>query len=160
MPTSAPYATRGKVKQSYAIDVFRNIEDLFFPLYSAFSVIQERPRLHRDQLPSPPRTYAEFLSHPYQRGFRRAMDIEYHTLETNGTFKKVQKTNDITVISTNKWVWIYKFDEKGHLLKFKARIVAYASTLALKTFRILLAIICHFDWISHSNGDHETTRLC
>jgi hypothetical protein len=24
----------------------------------------------------------------------------------------------------------------------------YASTLALKTFRILLAIICHFDWIT------------
>jgi Reverse transcriptase (RNA-dependent DNA polymerase) len=87
------------------------------------------------------------------------MDIEYDALETRGTFKKVQKTNDITVIPT-KWVWIYKFDEKGHLLKFKARIVArgdlqpmnneevYASTLALKTFRILLAIICHFDWMS------------
>jgi hypothetical protein len=97
LPTSAPYATtRSKLKQSHAIDILRNIEDPLFPLYSAFSVIQERPRLHRDQLPPPPRTYAEFLRYPYQREFRRAMDIEYDTLETRGAFKKVQKTNDIT----------------------------------------------------------------
>jgi hypothetical protein len=77
IPTSAPYTTRSKVKQSHAIDILRNTKDPFFPLYSAFSVIQDRPRLHRDQLPSSPRTYAEFLRHPYQREFRQAMDIGY-----------------------------------------------------------------------------------
>lgn len=56
IPTTAPYATRSKTKHSHAIEILRNTEDPLFHLYSAFSVIQDRPRLHRDQLPSPPRT--------------------------------------------------------------------------------------------------------
>ena len=159
IPTNEPYAIRSRVKHSHAIDVLRTTEDPLFALYSAFSVSQEKPRVHRDQLPSPPKTYAEFLRHPHQREFRQAMDVEFNTLESRGTFKKVPKSDNIAIIPT-KWVWTYKFDEKGYLIKFKARIVArgdlqpmnnqevYASTLALKTFRTLLAIICNFDWIT------------
>jgi hypothetical protein len=65
--------TRSKVKQSHAIDILRNIEDPLFPLYSAFSV-----RLHRDQLPPPPRTYSgggvaqlRLLVHLYSCPFHR-----------------------------------------------------------------------------------------
>ena len=84
------------------------------------------------------------------------MDIEFNVLETRDTFKKVHQPNDTTLIPT-KWVWSYKFDEQGHLLKFKARLQpmnneeVYASTLALKTFRILLAVICNFDWLDAAN---------
>jgi len=54
------------------------------------------------------------------------------------------------------WVFTYKFDNAGYLLKFKARICVrgdlqstqedtYAATLALKTFRALMAIAAFFD---------------
>jgi len=49
------------------------------------------------------------------------------------------------------WVYTYKFDEDGYLIKFKARLVVrgdldkactdtYAATLAIKHFRALIAL--------------------
>jgi hypothetical protein len=46
IPTNAPYATRSSVKNSHVIDILRNTEDPLFPLYSAFSVLQDRPSIH------------------------------------------------------------------------------------------------------------------
>ena len=54
------------------------------------------------------------------------------------------------------WVFTYKFDQDGYLLKFKARLVArgdlqsteddtYAANLAYHTFRTSIAIACAFD---------------
>jgi hypothetical protein len=55
------------------------------------------------------------------------------------------------------WVFTYKFDTDGYLLKYKARICirgdlqpqsmhdTYAATLAAKVFRLLMAIIAYFD---------------
>ncbi|KAI0996051.1 hypothetical protein K3495_g12130 [Podosphaera aphanis] len=56
-----------------------------------------------------------------------------------------------------RWVFTYKFDEVGYLLKFKARICVrgdlqprtdednYASTLAFQVFRVLMALVAYFD---------------
>jgi hypothetical protein len=54
------------------------------------------------------------------------------------------------------WVFTYKFDPDGYLLKYKARLVArgdlqvteedtYAATLAAQTFRAIMAITAAFD---------------
>ena len=54
------------------------------------------------------------------------------------------------------WVFKYKFDSEGYLLKYKARICVrgdlqataedtYAATLAVKTFRALMAVAAHFN---------------
>ena len=55
------------------------------------------------------------------------------------------------------WVYVYKFDKHGRLLKCKARLVVrgdqqartkqntYASTLAGRSFRTLIAIAVRFD---------------
>ena len=55
------------------------------------------------------------------------------------------------------WVFTYKFDEDGYLLKYKARLVVrgdlqaakdqdtYATTLATRVFRALMAIAAYFD---------------
>ena len=63
----------------------------------------------------------------------------------------MQKTSDITVIPL-KWVFTYKIDTDGYLVKFKARICVrgdlqprndrdtYAATLAARIFRALMAI--------------------
>ena len=57
-----------------------------------------------------------------------------------------------------KWVFLYKFDTDGYLLKHKARICVrgdlqpftdeenYAATLAHKTFRALMAITAAFGY--------------
>jgi hypothetical protein len=53
------------------------------------------------------------------------------------------------------WVFTYKFDEDGYLLKYKARLVVrgdlqeqygdtYAATLAARLFRALMALTCAF----------------
>lgn len=56
-----------------------------------------------------------------------------------------------------KWVFTYKFDSNGFLIKFKARLYACgnsprangsdarATTLATRIFRFLAALIAHFD---------------
>ena len=54
------------------------------------------------------------------------------------------------------WVFSYKFDENGYLLKYKARLVVrgdlqeqygdtYAATLAARLFRALMALACAFN---------------
>ncbi|KAK1911223.1 hypothetical protein P3342_011825 [Pyrenophora teres f. teres] len=54
------------------------------------------------------------------------------------------------------WVFTYKFDEDGYLLKYKARLVVrgdlqeqygdtYAATLAARLFRALMALACAFN---------------
>ena len=53
------------------------------------------------------------------------------------------------------WVFTYKFDKDGYLLKYKARLVVrgdlqaqygdtYAATLAARLFRALMALACAF----------------
>ncbi|KAK1916876.1 hypothetical protein P3342_004431 [Pyrenophora teres f. teres] len=54
------------------------------------------------------------------------------------------------------WVFTYKFDEDGYLLKYKARLVVrgdlqeqysdtYAATLAARLFQALMALACAFN---------------
>ena len=54
------------------------------------------------------------------------------------------------------WVYKYKFDEDGWLVKHKARLVArgdlqhtnfdtYVATLAARLFRLLMALVASFD---------------
>jgi Reverse transcriptase (RNA-dependent DNA polymerase) len=56
-----------------------------------------------------------------------------------------------------KWVFTYKLDKEGYLVKYKARIVVrgdlqprtdeetYAATLAARIFRLLIVITAYFD---------------
>lgn len=75
---------------------------------------------------------------------------------TKKTFEHVKQTDSIHPIPL-RWVFTYKFDESGYLLKFKARICVrgdlqpktdednYAATLAFQVFRLLVALIAYFD---------------
>jgi hypothetical protein len=117
----------------------------------------QRDRLHRDQLPPPPRTWKEMLTHPYQEGFSAAAAKEYGDLERRDTFRHVARASATSKVLPLKWVFIYKFDTDGYLTKFKARICVrgdlqepnhhdtYAATLAAKTFRSLMAVAAAFD---------------
>ena len=77
-------------------------------------------------------------------------------MEARGTAKEVPDTPDIVKIPL-KWVFSYKFDKYGFLIKFKARLCVrgdrqpwneldtYAATLAKTTFCVLMAICAKFD---------------
>ncbi len=77
-----------------------------------------------------------------------ALQKEFNTLECKGTFKKVNvlEAKGEPIILTIV-VFIYKFDEEGYLLRYKARIIVrgdlqpklsyednYVATLAARAF--------------------------
>jgi len=104
-----------------------------------------------------PKTYKELSHHPFGNGFKQAAQKEWETLCNQGTFDKCPVTGISIGILPLMWVFTYKLDEDGYLLKFKARLVVrgdlqvsqfkdtYAATLAARVFRALMAIAAYFD---------------
>ena len=131
--------------------------------YTAFTAALDRsdkPRLHRDQLPPPPKSWREVKQHPQSVGFVAAAQTEFESLQRKGMFESTPLTPQIAsqAVLPLLWVFTYKFDTDGYLLKHKARICVrgdlqshselqdtYAATLAAKVFRVLIAIIAFFD---------------
>ena len=133
--------------------------------YAAFNAALDRsneyrPRLHRDQLPPPPKSWRDLKQHPHMAGFLAAAQTEFTALQNKGMFESIHLTPQIAsqTVLPLLWVFTYKFDTDGYLLKYKARICVrgdlqpqsnlydtYAATLAAKVFRFLMAIIAYFD---------------
>jgi hypothetical protein len=63
------------------------------------------------------------LTHPHQAGFQAAANLEYTNLTRQGTFETVSEDSAKGFVIPTKWVFTYKFDEEGYLVKYKARIV-------------------------------------
>jgi hypothetical protein len=94
--------------------------------------------------------------HRYTKEFKEAAEKKYQDVNDRGTFEIARKTSDIKVIPLI-WVFTYKLDTDGYLIKFKARICVredlqqwnnkdtYAATLAARTFRALMAITAAYD---------------
>jgi len=130
-------------------------------------------------MPPPPRTWKDLQTHPFREGFRAAIIKEYHNLRRRNTFKPAPKTSKIATLPLI-WIFTYKFDTDGYLLKFKARLCVrgdlqpltyqdnYAATLAARTFRALMAIGAAFDletWQADAvnaftNSDLDETIYC
>lgn len=110
---------------------------------------------HRDELPEEPKYWRSMLKHPHAEGFKKAAEAEIQALNSMGTWKVVPKRPGITPLPM-MWRFLYKFDEKGYLTKYKARVCArgdlqdvtedelYAATLAMKRFRALAALIAAY----------------
>ena len=113
-------------------------------------------RMHRDQLPPPPRSWKDLQSYPQKEGFLAAATKEYNNLERRNTFRKVPRTSATRTLPV-LWTFTYKVDTAGYLIKHKARFCVrgdlqpttqaetYAATLAARTFRALMAITAVFD---------------
>jgi hypothetical protein len=129
--------------------------------YSSFCTTQKAINTkppHRDALPPPPKSWKQMLKHQYANEFKKAADKEFNTLLSKGTFEYIPKSeiDDDTTPLPLMWVFTYKFDQDGYLLKHKARLVArgdlqytaedtYAATLAAQTFRAIMALVAAFD---------------
>ncbi|KAK1912880.1 hypothetical protein P3342_004816 [Pyrenophora teres f. teres] len=113
-------------------------------------------RIHRDDLPPPPRHWKELKRHAHGKQFKAAAYAEFNSCWKKGTFAKPDITADTTDAVPLMWVFTYKFNEDGYLLKYKARLVVrgdlqeqygdtYAATLAARLFRALMALACAFN---------------
>ena len=114
-------------------------------------------RLHRDSLPPEPKNLRQLLRHPHASSFQAAITSEINSLRDKGTWEEIptNKASPSNIIPT-MWVFKYKFDEDGYLVKFKARLCArgdlqltamntYAATLAARVFRSLMAIVAAYN---------------
>jgi hypothetical protein len=115
-------------------------------------------RHHRDQLPPEPRNWSEMRKHPLALQFTKAAEVEYSTLREKGMFKHValnEPTRHGRKPIGTMWRFTYKLDPDGYLVRCKARLCArgdlqitesdtYATTLAARTFRALIAIAAAF----------------
>ena len=119
------------------------------------------PKIHRRNLPSPPKRHAELSDHPFGKEFREAENLHLKSHDEMGSWKivdhHVAKRKKSQVLDC-MWVYVYKFNKHGWLQKCKARLVVrgdqqlqsalgstYASTLAGRSFRTLMAIAARFD---------------
>jgi hypothetical protein len=115
-------------------------------------------RLHRDQLPPPPKRWKELEEHIFYQDFLQAAEQELDSCFTKGCFAHTSRKEQeiLEEILPLMWIFTYKFDEDGYLYKFKARLVVrgdlqddwgetYAATLAARVFRLLIALAAAFD---------------
>jgi hypothetical protein len=116
---------------------------------------RDRTRIHRDDLPPPPRHWNELKRHAHGKQFEAAAVVEFDSCWKKCTFAKPDITAHRADAVPLIWVFTYKFDEDGYLLKYKARLVVrgdlqdqygetYAATLAARLFRALMALACAF----------------
>lgn len=125
----------------------------------AVALYTEKPiRRHRDDLPSEPENWKDMLKHPHAEGFIEACKKEVDSLRSKETFTVVERPKDRSKqVLPLRWVFKYKFDKDGFLVKLKARICVRgdletisseekrAATLAARTARMIFALVAAFD---------------
>lgn len=125
----------------------------------AAALYTEKPlQRHRDDLPPAPDGWKNMIKHPMAEGFLAACAKEIRSLKEKSTFTVTNRPKDrSTQILPLRWVFTYKFDQDGYLLKLKARICVRgdletispedkrAVTLAARTARLIFALVAAFN---------------
>ena len=62
------------------------------------------------------------LKHPYRQHFIKAANIKFNYLKSRETFKLKSKSTIRASILPLVWIFKYKFDDEGYLVKHKARL--------------------------------------
>jgi hypothetical protein len=120
------------------------------------------------------------LPAPHKQGFLTAMQREISVIKRKNTYKTITwnefnaQDNEVLPLL---WVFKYKLDSEGFLIKYKARICVrgdlqttaeetYAATLAIRVFRALMAIaaffnmeIRHYDAVNAFTNAHLATPV-
>ena len=123
--------------------------------HAAFNMALQH-RLHRSSLPPAPRNWKEAMASPFKPQWLNAAHAEWTNLIQQRVMEEVSRLEAKSPPIPLGWVFTYKFDEDGYLVRFKARLVVrgnqqpytgkdtYASTLAARTLRVLLALMAKF----------------
>ncbi|KID81860.1 polyprotein [Metarhizium guizhouense ARSEF 977] len=124
-------------------------------------ILSQPKSLHRSQLPAPPRSHGDLATHLMGTLFIEAERIHLKSHKEMQSWIEISKSDQSVrnqQVLDCMWVYTYKFDKHGRFQKCKARLVVrgdqqaksihedtYASTLAGRSFRILMAIAARFD---------------
>ncbi|RYP56931.1 hypothetical protein DL770_010800 [Monosporascus sp. CRB-9-2] len=130
---------------------------------AVFSAAIRSERLHGKDLPPASKNRQEAMQHKYANEWRAAAQKEWdqiyrvkQSVEVTPLQEAIDNVGSSAILPL-MWVFTYKFNKNGILQKFKARIVvrgdlqpreelnAYASTLAGRSFRMLMATAARFD---------------
>lgn len=119
-----------------------------------------------------PMTYNEAMRSSEKDEWQKAMNEEIQSLEKDKTWEVVHENDEMNVIGC-KWVYKYKKDENGVIVKHKARLVAKgydqqygidydetsASVLNFKSFRLSLALAMFESDVEIEQMDVKTAYL-
>ena len=109
-----------------------------------------------------PKTRLSMLKGKYEEEFRDAEVSELGSIEKHGTFEEVSRPDGVTPI-TCRWVYDYKRNKQGKVIRFKARLVVqgykqqegidfdktFSSTAQIRSFRIMVALSIIYDLPIH-----------
>jgi hypothetical protein len=132
--------------------------DTFFNTFHVGILNQKEKMVSRvSNLPPPPKNWRELQKHPLKSLFIFAIRGEINKVEAMATYQKVKRPDPPTQILPVMWVFTYKEDPQGLLVKCKARLCVRgdlqrktdqdtrAATLAARSFRILIVIVAAFN---------------
>ena len=128
---------------------------------SRANVAEGEKRIHVSSLP-PASTlnYETVMKSEYKDKWKAAMDAEMESHKKLGTWKLIENLTNRQLIGS-KWVYAYKTDANGYVVRFKARLVAtgytqikdidYSETFSpvvrIQSIRILVAIALMHDLV-------------
>jgi hypothetical protein len=115
--TGAPRSRKGVHFMS-----FQDIRNLT-SYHAAFAAaVAQTPykRLYRNNLPPPPKSWKQMLKYPYKQGFSNATRVEYSKLRDKNMYEEVEYNGEYLLLLI--WVFTYKFDSNGYLIRYKARL--------------------------------------
>jgi hypothetical protein len=109
-----------------------------------------------------PKNEREMRKGKYEKEFMSAMDAEIDSIMEHGTFEEVYCPEGVVPI-TCRWVYDFKRNEHGKVIKFKARLVVqgykqqfgvdyektFSSTAQIRSFRIMVSLAVLFDYQIH-----------
>ena len=124
-------------------------------------MLRKPRKLHRRDLPPPPKRHADLAEHALGHLFEQAELDHLKSHEDMNSWLEI-RARDPRVkgqkVLDCKWVYVYKFDKHSRFQKVKSRLVVrgdqqaknltentYAATLAGRSFRTLMAISARFD---------------
>ena len=147
-------------------------EEIWESLFTRYDVIHECYRTHK-QDPSIPKNYKQLMqmkanNHPEYKFYETAMQKEEDNMEDQQVYKKNEILNTLPLDKDGKtphfvdsvWAFAKMFDEKGKLLKYKARLCGrgfreiqgidydevYSPTVKQKIVRATVAIAASKNW--------------
>lgn len=158
--------TKSRTQRQTHATILGIISD-FISYYSAFAVGLKKSknskstlRLHRDSLFVESRHWHQMLKHQFFQEFQLAASKEMKKLKKRSTYQIIKKKSQNQFKLPFIWVFKYKFNTDGFLIKFKAQLYVrkdlqttyketYAAILTVKTFRAIMTIAAAFDLKMH-----------
>ncbi|KAM5528855.1 reverse transcriptase domain protein [Fusarium oxysporum f. sp. phaseoli] len=113
-------------------------------------------RIHRRDLLPPPEFWHQLKRHPEREGFKRAAGAEINSLKEKKSFQLVDCPEGKQILPL-KWVFTYKLDDTGHLIRHKARICDLGEAITFLNIRILRDTKAKKLWICQ---DGYIDKLC